>query len=193
MEKRQHSPAGAPRVYTSAMHHRWQKIAALFSLGLIYFSPVRAETWDSLVQAIRRKFPAVRQLSTQGLADWLAATNRPAPLLADARAAEEFAVSHLKDARSLDSVDKVKAATRSPTQPIVVYCSVGYRSSALAAKLQKAGFTNVWNLEGSIFAWANEGRPVYRGGTPLQPAQVHPFSAKWGQLLDPRLRAAGKE
>ncbi len=172
------------------MNRRWQKIAALWSLGMIYFSPVRAETWDSLVVSIRKKFPDARQLSTQALADWLAATNKPAPLLADARAAAEFAVSHLKDARNLDSVDKVKSSARTPAQPIVVYCSVGYRSSALAEKLQKAGFTNVWNLEGSLFAWVNEGRPVWRGGTNLQPARVHPYSAKWGQLLDARFHPA---
>ena len=178
--------------YEILMRHRWQKFAALFSLGLIYLSPVRADTWDALVQSVRRKFPTVRQLSTQALADWLAATNRPAPLLADARAPEEFAVSHLRDAQRLDTVDKVKAVVRSPAQPIVVYCSVGYRSSSLAEKLQAAGFTNVWNLEGSIFAWANEGRPVFRGPTNLQPAQVHPYSAKWGQLLDKRLHPAPK-
>ena len=114
------------------MKQRWQKLTALISLGMIYFSPVRAETWESLTQTIRKKFPAVPQMSTGQLASWLAATNKPAPLLIDARAAGEFAVSHLKDARNLDTVAGVKALAASNTQPIVVYCSVGYRSSALA-------------------------------------------------------------
>ena len=169
------------------LQRQWQRIAALFSLSLIYVLPVSAQTWDSLRQSIRRKFPSVRQLSTQALADWLADTNRPAPLLIDARKSGEFAVSHLQNARHLSSVAGVQAAATSNSQPIVVYCSVGYRSSALAEKLQKAGLTNVYNLEGSIFAWANEGRPVFRGGTNLQPAQVHPYNARWGALLDQRL------
>jgi len=97
----------------------------------------------------------------------------------------------LKGAKNFDSVAAVKTAVASNAQPIVVYCSVGYRSSALAEKLARAGMTNVFNLEGSIFAWANEGRPVYRGDTLLNPAQVHPFNTKWGQLLRPELRASG--
>lgn len=43
-----------------------------------------------------------------------------------------------------------------PDSHIVVYCSVSYRSSILARRLQDMGFTNVYNLEGSIFKWANE-------------------------------------
>ena len=102
----------------------------------------------------------------------------------DAREPEEFQVSHLRGARNLTAVKAVKAAVQSGAPPVVVYCSVGYRSSALVEKLQKAGLTNVFNLEGSIFAWANEGRPVQRGTNVVQ--EVHPYSAKWGALLDER-------
>jgi hypothetical protein len=57
----------------------------------------------------------------------------------------------------------------------------------MAERLQKAGFTNVMNLEGSIFQWANEGRPVYRDAAEVQ--QVHPYDGIWGKLLDKDLRA----
>lgn len=154
------------------------------TLAGLYLAPVTAQTWDSLLVTIRRKFPGVRQLSTRELADWLANTNRPAPVLIDARHPREFAVSHLPGARHATSTTAVRALALPPHQPLVVYCSVGYRSSALAEKLAQAGFTQVANLEGSIFAWANEGRPVFRG-TNAVPA-VHPYDAKWGQLLDQR-------
>jgi hypothetical protein len=72
-------------------------------------------------------------------------------------------------------------------RPIVAYCAVGWRSSALAERLKAQGYTNVSNLEGSIFAWANEGRPVYQGEQPA--ARVHPVSEKWGRLLKEELRA----
>jgi hypothetical protein len=39
----------------------------------------------------------------------------------------------------------------------------------------------VQNLEGSIFRWANEGRPVYADG--MQVDRVHPFDDSWGKLL----------
>jgi 3-mercaptopyruvate sulfurtransferase SseA len=65
----------------------------------------------------------------------------------------------------------------------VLYCSVGYRSSMAAEQLAKLGYTDVQNLEGSLFAWANAGHPLEGGD------RVHPYDAKWGELLDPRLRA----
>ena len=135
----------------------WKWLAAYYSLALLYFSPVNAQTWDALRVTVRKRFPNVRQLSTQNLAAWRADTNRNAGLLlVDAREPAEFGVSHLEGARNLTGVSAVKAAVSSNAQPVVVYCSVGYRSSALADKLQKAGLTNVFNLEGSIFAWATK-------------------------------------
>ena len=135
----------------------------------------------------------MRQLSTGELSGWLADTNRSSgPLLVDARSAEEFAVSHLRDALHFVSVDQLKGRLAGNSQPVIVYCSMGYRSSAVAEKLQKAGVTNVWNLEGSLFAWANEGRPVYRGTTLLAPAVVHPYDSKWGKLLKSECRAVLK-
>lgn len=166
------------------MKAMFQRLAAFCALVVIYVSPVGAQTRDSIREVIRKKFPDVRQLPTRELAAWLGDTNRPAPLLADARKPEEFAISHLPGAHHLDSVAAVKATLQSNSQPVVVYCSVGYRSSVLAEKLQKAGVTNVFNLDGSIFAWANEGRPVFRGTNTVQ--QVHPYSKKWGALLDER-------
>jgi rhodanese-related sulfurtransferase len=172
------------------MQSPWQRFLALVSLGILWASPVGAQTWDDLRSTIRRRFPQVRQLSTAELASWLSDRTRPAPLLVDARSRDEFAVSQLPGARHAESLDAVEAilpaarATPKNVQPIVVYCSVGYRSSALAAKLMAAGWTNVFNLEGSIFAWANEGRPVQRGTNRVE--IVHPFDPKWGQLLDRR-------
>ena len=67
---------------------------------------------------------------------------------------------------------------------IVVYCSVGYRSSQLAEKLRARSIENVFNLEGSLFQWANEGRSLYRGDERVH--EAHPYDEEWGQLLDKR-------
>ena len=70
----------------------------------------------------------------------------------------------------------------------MTYCSAGYRSGKLAERLQAAGYTNVRNLDGSIFKWANERRPLVRGES--EPVtKVHPYSAIWGRLLAPEARA----
>jgi len=145
--------------------------------------------WPSVQKLIHKKFPTVRELSTTALAEWLAAPDREPPLLLDARAPAEFAVSHLAGARSVPTAsDALRLLQdRDKGRPIVVYCSVGYRSAAMVERLQAAGFTRVQNLAGSIFQWANEGRPLYRAGRPVR--QVHPYDAKWGVLLDRNLWA----
>ena len=69
----------------------------------------------------------------------------------------------------------------------MTYCAVGYKSGALATKLREAGFTNVRNLEGSIFQWANRRRPLVREDQPV--TTVHPYSSLWGRLLIDEVRA----
>lgn len=172
------------------------KILVLVALLLLFTAcakPVQitevaptADPLHNIKQTVRTKFPAVKQLSSNDLDVWLKDTDRPQPLLLDARTPEEFSVSHLHGARN---GDQIEAALKNypKDKPIVAYCAVGYRSSVLAEKLMKQGFTNVANLEGSIFQWANEGRMIYKGEEVVK--QVHPFDAKWGQMLKPEVRA----
>jgi len=47
--------------------------------------------------------------------------------------------------------------------------------------VRQAGFSRVYNLEGSIFQWANEGRPVCKDDRPTM--LVHPNDALWEDLL----------
>jgi 3-mercaptopyruvate sulfurtransferase SseA len=86
-----------------------------------------------MIVAVREKFPAVKQLSTTNLAAWLVDPSRPQPQLLDVRTPEEFAVSHLTGARLVSPDSKVVdvLATLDRQRPVVVYCSVGYRSSTL--------------------------------------------------------------
>ena len=70
---------------------------------------------------------------------------------------------------------------------VVCYCSLGYRSAVLVRKIneivQSDGIGNVetYNLEGSIFKWANEDRPLVNSEN-LSSVHVHPFSTLWGFL-----------
>ena len=107
----------------------------------------------------------------------------------DIREPEEYAVSSLPNAQlATTAVDALALLDGIPRdRAIVVYCSVGYRSADVARQLMAAGFSEVYNLEGSIFAWANEGRAVVRSNEVVR--EVHPFNRKWGQLLERSLWA----
>jgi rhodanese-related sulfurtransferase len=171
--------AGHASVVSRSRRSVWKWFAAYASLAWIYFTPVHAQTLDEVKEIVRKRFPDVPQLSTRELAEWLGNPAQTAPLLVDVRTRDEFSVSHLTNAFNSTSVEEVRRAARE--RPVVVYCSVGYRSSAFADKLIRQGMTNVFNLEGSIFQWANEGRPVYQGTNVVQ--KVHPYDSKWGKML----------
>mgnify|MGYP006131199637 CR=1 FL=1 len=86
-------------------------------------------------------------------------------LLFDAREKVEFETSHIKNALFVgyDKFNLEKTNTKIPNKndKIIVYCSLGIRSSTIAIKLKKAGYTNVLNLYGGIFEWKNSGYRVY--------------------------------
>lgn len=162
-------------------------LAGAAGAGLLYAGSLRMA---AALLGIRVAFRQVAQISTAELAAWRADPTRPTPLLLDVREPGEFAVSHLAGARNVPwESDWSTLLKETPkTQPIVVYCSIGYRSSALARKLQAAGFVEVVNLEGSIFKWASESRPLIRpDGSAAR--VVHPYDASWGRLIAPSLRA----
>lgn len=113
------------------------------------------------------------------------------PIVLDVREADEHAVSAIPGALRVDpgsGLDEVKAmiGDRLRGRPVVLYCSVGVRSSRLAerigAGLIAAGAEGVYNLRGGVFAWHNTARPLVRtqGSTDL----VHPYSRRWSLYID---------
>ncbi|HEY9640496.1 MAG TPA: rhodanese-like domain-containing protein [Coleofasciculaceae cyanobacterium] len=152
----------------------------------------RALVFNLLKKFIRRQFACVQHMTIVEFAQKLADSTQP--LILDARSPAEYAVSHLAEAQRIDVTADLTAAPAlikvSKDRPIVVYCSVGYRSAKVAQRLQQAGFQNVFNLEGGLFQWANEGRSLVHAGQPTQ--RVHPYSALWGTLVEQRNRLQEK-
>jgi rhodanese-related sulfurtransferase len=108
----------------------------------------------------------------------------PQAVLLDTRQKKEFDVSHLKGARWVGYEEfELKRVQDVPKDaPIVVYCSVGYRSERIGEKLQAAGYRHVRNLYGSLFEWVNQGNPVI--GPDGQPTtRVHAYNHAWGVWL----------
>jgi rhodanese-related sulfurtransferase len=112
-------------------------------------------------------------------------------LLLDARAADEIAVSRLPGAIAVDpDMSAADFAQRfgavAKDRDIIIYCSVGVRSSKLATRVREAmmakGARRVANLQGGIFAMHNTGRGLVDrlGHTDL----VHPYSWWWSGYID---------
>lgn len=168
----------------------WRLLFGLALLLLLSFGLVacRGVDWFLLKRTLHGKFHDIDWITTGQLAERL--RERPRPVLLDVRMPAEYKVSHLEGARQVDPKANARNAAAGIAQdaPIVTYCSVGYRSGAMAERLRAAGYSHVQNLEGSIFQWANEHRPLVRGeGEPV--SKVHPYSAVWGRLLAPEVRA----
>jgi hypothetical protein len=165
---------------------RWLAAAA----GLVLVALVALEpgpmTLEAIEALIRARFPSVEQVPTEELARRLDAGEEI--VLLDVRRPEEYAVSHLPGAVRVDpDAEDLDGLNVPADAAVVTYCSVGYRSSALAERLMERGRANVANLEGSIFAWAGEGRTVVRNGKPVR--EVHPYGGEWAFLVEEELRA----
>jgi rhodanese-related sulfurtransferase len=147
-------------------------------------------TWDAVFAWIQRDWPEVPQMSTRELAQRMAANSDATPLLIDVRTREEYEVSHLPGAIWAETPSQIASAmsAASEQKPVVLYCSVGVRSSRAAATLMESGRAKVFNLQGSIFQWANEGRPLMANGHPVR--VVHPYNERWSVLLNSELHSS---
>jgi len=122
----------------------------------------------------------IKQLSNELAADSI--------VLLDSREKSEYEVSHLKNSIwvGYDPFDSTQVADFPKDTAIVVYCSIGYRSERIGEKLQEMGFTNVYNLYGGIFEWANQAQEVL-DSTETPTKKVHGFSKIWGIWLNKKI------
>ena len=103
-------------------------------------------------------------------------------LILDAREKDEYNISHIPGAIWIGfdnfNFDRIPKTSKS----ILVYCSVGYRSERIGEKLLQQDYTNVYNLKGSLFKWANEKLPMVDGNN--EPTvNIHGFNKKWGKWV----------
>ncbi len=161
-------------------------IPLLVGAGVAFFAG-RPLAFDGVRRIIEHKFPTVRWVGGADLVRWRTDPDL-APVVLDARTEDEFAVSHLEGALQIDpykpSLRPLRGFSKDTT--MVVYSSVGYRGARVADFLARQGYTEVFNVEGGLFRWANEGRPIFRQDRPT--AEVHPYNPTWGLMLESRYR-----
>jgi rhodanese-related sulfurtransferase len=89
--------------------------------------------------------------------------NRGKTVLVDVRSAEEFAASHLRDAKNIPLADfakRIGELDKSKTKTIVVICQTGARADKAIKLLTDAGFADVVGLDGGVAAWQAASLPV---------------------------------
>lgn len=89
--------------------------------------------------------------------------NRGKTTILDVRDAKEYAEGHLPEAKNipLAELDKrLPELDKFKSRSLIVVGKSDARGSAAAAKLGKAGFADVVNLEGGVAAWQKAGLPL---------------------------------
>ena len=165
-------------------------VPLLVGAGVALFAG-RPIAFDVVRRMTDHKFPNGRWVSGAELDRWRADPGRAQPVLLDARTQEEYGVSHLQGAVRIDPYRPSLRPLRGfpKDTAIVLYSSVGYRGARVADFLARQGYTQVYNLEGGEFRWANEGRPVFRQDRPDRRSPS--LQSDLGLLLESRYRIDG--
>lgn len=168
-----------------------KQILIILSIVLVAGCGGKTQDLEEIKSKIETNFPQVNHISAEVVANWLK-EDESKTILLDIREKDEYNISHLPNAynvppdTSIEKLQETILKNLESDRKIVLYCSVGLRSAIFTQKLQDAGFTNVYNFNGSIFEWANLNKPVYQGDGLVK--KVHPYDEKWGKFLQPQLR-----
>ena len=111
-------------------------------------------------------------------------TNYKTYTILDTRELNEYNISHLENSIWVGYDDFSLHTTIKKTslkKPIVVYCSIGYRSEKIGEQLLKKGYT-VYNLYGGIFEWKNNDNTVVNNSENAT-NQIHCFNQDWSKWL----------
>jgi len=112
----------------------------------------------AFISCNEKKTSSVESLHPKEFAEKIKTTENPQIL--DVRTPDEFESEHIDNAKNVNwNADDfmTKAATFDKSKPVFVYCLSGGRSKKAAAKLNELGFTNIYELEGGILHWNEEG------------------------------------
>jgi rhodanese-related sulfurtransferase len=104
----------------------------------------------------------MEQLRPQQLADWLADSSRPKPVLLDVRQPWELERCCLPGVQNIPMhLIPLRLDELNKNDQIVAICHHGVRSMQVAMFLENQGFASINNLTGGVAAWANEVDPDF--------------------------------
>lgn len=158
-----------------------------FVLTLFSTQAFAKDRLEKIHQKIIADYPAVSHISRTELQARLKAQDI---LILDTRPLKEYNVSHIAGALQVDpdmeaKTFQAKFGSLLKDKTLIVYCSVGRRSSILGERLQtiaiEAGALDVQNMEGGLFGWHNDDRPLENSSGPT--TAIHPYNVFWGRLI----------
>ncbi len=83
--------------------------------------------------------------------------------LVDVRTPKEFKSGYIDNAQNIDYKSPTFAQDilkLDKEKPVLLYCHSGGRSAKCAEKLEQAGFTKIYDLEGGISRWKHDGLAI---------------------------------
>ena len=83
----------------------------------------------------------------------------------DVRTPDEFKDGHIKGAKNIDIMSsdfEAQIAKLDKTQPTLVHCQAGGRSTRALPIFEKLGFTHLIHLDGGFGDWEAAGKPVVK-------------------------------
>ncbi|MFT4198340.1 MAG: rhodanese-like domain-containing protein [Pseudoxanthomonas sp.] len=108
----------------------------------------------------------LRPYKALGPAQLTALINREDALVVDLSPQGDFEKGHIAGSKSLPAAQfkpDHRLLTAARTRPLVLACRTGQASAAPAAALKKAGFEQVYWLDGGIEAWKSADLPLAKG------------------------------
>lgn len=123
----------------------WLIALALLSGGALLFPTlIRGGAKLSLLQAT--------QMMNQGKA-----------LVLDVRDAAEFAGGHVRESKNIplgELSQRIGELDKFKSKSVIVVCASGMQSARAAGVLRRAGFNEVFSLDGGLSAWQAQGLPT---------------------------------
>ena len=141
----------------------WTRLAAFAAEHSIMVPALAVLTVAILYTEFSRLTSGFKAVDPAGLT---ALINRQDALLVDVSAGAEFEKGHIAGAKNVqmsqfDADNKVLAKVRE--LPVAVVCRSGTSSAEAARKLAKAGFRQVYWLDGGLAAWQQANLPLVKG------------------------------
>jgi rhodanese-related sulfurtransferase len=141
----------------------WNRLAAFAAEHSIMVPALAVLTVAIVYTEFSRLTSGFKAVDPAGLT---ALINRQDALLVDVSASGEFDKGHIAGAKNVqmsqfDADNKVLAKVRD--LPVALVCRSGTTSAEAARKLAKAGFSQVYWLDGGLAAWQQANLPLVKG------------------------------